>query len=85
MVPDPLVTVIGLDGQQRKIPAGQLYDSQTGQAAVHSVLVIDRGSNRQLFIPLDELPAHAQTDARYILVTDYSPEVSESASGPTTK
>ncbi len=71
-IPDPYVTVIGLDGEKRSIQSAELYDPQTGRPAVQSVLAIDRESNRREFVDLDQLSAEAQMDARYILVTDDS-------------
>lgn len=69
-VVDTRVTVIGLDGEKRLIASHELYDHKTGQPAVKSVLVIDRQSNRQVFIDLDQLSAESPAAARYILMTD---------------
>lgn len=68
-IPEPHVTVIGLDGEKKLVPSGELYDPATGNPAVQSVLVIDRKSNRQVFVEVDQLSAESQVDARYILVT----------------
>jgi hypothetical protein len=67
---DSRVTAIGLDGEKRSISTAELFDHKTGRPAVKSVLVLDRQSNRQVFIDLDQLPAESPAGARYILVTD---------------
>ena len=69
-IPDPQVTVITLEGDQRSVPASDLYDPKTGQPAGRSVMVIDRQSNRSVFVDLDQLSDQSQMDSRYILMTD---------------
>lgn len=78
-IPDPHVSVIGLDGEKRSIPSRELYDPDTGEPAVESVLVIDRESNRQIYLKIDQLSAESQANARYILVTEDPPASSPPA------
>jgi hypothetical protein len=68
-VVDSQLMVIDLADEKRTIPAGELYDSKTGQPAVKSVLVLDRRTKQQLFIELDQLSPQTQMDSHYILVT----------------
>lgn len=78
-IPDPLVSVIDFTGAKKKIPSGELYDSSTGQPTVDSVLVIDRATNRQVYVKMDQLSAGAQADAHHILVTEAPPVVPQAA------
>ena len=69
-IPAPHVTVIGLDGEKKTIPSAELYDPSTGEPTVESVLVIDRATNRKVFVGVDRLGTESQADARYILVPE---------------
>lgn len=72
LIPEPHVTVIGLDGKEKSIPAAELYDSETGEPLVRSVLVFNRDTNKQAFVQVEQLPAESQANARFILITDSS-------------
>lgn len=74
-IPDSQLQVVGLDGAKKAIPSSELFDAETGEPTVKSVLVIDRNTNRQMYLPVDQLPAEAQANARYILVTENAPAV----------
>lgn len=71
-IPDPLVSVIDLSGEKKKIPSAELYDS-TGQPTVDSVLVIDRARNQQLYVKMDQLSTDSQAASHYMLVTESPP------------
>ena len=76
-LPERRATVINDNGDKESIPVSDLYDSETGQPAAQSVLVIDRKTNRKIFIGVDQLLTEAQAHARYILSTE-SAEASSS-------
>ncbi|WP_164102471.1 hypothetical protein [Candidatus Laterigemmans baculatus] len=73
VIPDPHVQVIDLDGQKRTIPSAELYEPGTGRPLVDSVWVIDRTTNRQLFVKIDQLAATSPGHARYLPVTETPP------------
>lgn len=73
IVPDSYVSVIGLDGQKSTIPSAELYDHGTGQPTVDSVLAIDRVTNQQVYVKMDQLSSESPVNARYLLMTQDPP------------
>jgi hypothetical protein len=69
VVVEQTVTVKTADNEKQSIPLGELYDPRTGEPAFPSVLVIDRQTDRETFISLDQLTGQTQANARYMLVT----------------
>ena len=69
-LPERHATVINDNGDKESIPVSELYDSETGQAVAQSVLVVDRKTNRKIFMEIDQLVAETQAHARYILSTE---------------
>lgn len=72
-VPTPkiveLLTVKDAQGTEKQIPSSELYESTQGELPVEEILVIDRQTNKQLFVRLDQIPSATQSDSRYIPVT----------------
>ncbi|HSG70212.1 MAG TPA: hypothetical protein VLA12_07345 [Planctomycetaceae bacterium] len=76
-VPTPkiveLLTVKDSQGTEKQIPSSELYESTQGDLPVEEILVIDRQTNKQLFVRLDQIPSATQSAARYIPVTTSQP------------
>jgi hypothetical protein len=78
VVPTPkiveLVTVKDSQGTEKQIPSSELYESMGDEFPVEEILVIDRQTNKQQFVQLDQIPSATQSSARYIPVTSSQSE-----------
>jgi hypothetical protein len=72
-VPTPklveLLTVKDSQGTEKQIPSAELYESTQHELPVTQVLVVDRQTNKQVFVALDQIPSATQATARYVPVT----------------
>lgn len=57
------------EGQDKVVPAGELYNTNSGQPQYERVWVVDRQGDRCRFVPLEQLESESPADARYVLAT----------------
>jgi hypothetical protein len=74
---DQFVKVINLEGEETSVAAGELFDSQTGEAAVQRVFVLDRQTGTETWVDVDELSKSPPTIARYLRITQAAPHAEE--------
>lgn len=61
-------TVIDDAGTQREIRSSSLIDEDTGQPVAKQIFVVDRQSNRRLFLDVTEWQAQSPSQMRYVPV-----------------